>query len=669
MSLSTHPALEEARALFASGNAAGARERLYSGLPDPRCLSRLREHLLAERRNDEAAQLLRDASLDDTPDAWVNRAVHKHLEGDFEAAVLLCRHALAAEAAHAPAYNHLGRALHNMGRADEALNAFRAATAAMPSYAEAWHSLGHALRARGDFAGARSAFEQALGHCPGLDRARLDLGIVHQAMDEVDLALTQYRQLLDADPDHIDALLNSGLALQLVNDSAGARSCYRRVLELEPANQTALYYYGTLLNAELDTEAALDVLGRALAMDPRDPDVWFELAGAYEQSNRLEESAEAARKGLEAAPGHPGLLIQSATAARREGRLDEALAILDRLDPRRLPPRTALSYAYERGTVLDRLDRADAAMEAFSMGNHLAAQSLRQRHVDPEAFHRRIARMEQWLAAGAALPPRAPGSGQEGEGLCFLIGFPRSGTTLLDTMLDAHPQVNSIEEKQTLELVIDHLNDLPGGYPAVLPTLDEGRLRTLRILYLERISTLGAPLEPGRIVVDKLPLRLINAPLIQALFPAARLIFCKRHPCDVILSNFMQNYAVNEAFSNFLEFGGCVRTYAAVMSLWQKLDPVLDLRVHRIAYEDLVVDPQRSLSAVCGFLGIESTDAMMDPETRLAGRGRIGTNSYHQVAEDIYQRSSGRWQRYRSYFSPYLATLEPVVERHGYTLD
>lgn len=669
MSPPMHPALEEARALFALGNAAGARESLFGALPDPHCLARLRENLLAERRNADVVQLLQHATLDDTAEAWVNRAVAKHLEGDFEAAVLLCRHALAVDASHAQAYNHLGRALHNLGRAPEALDAFRSATAAMPAYAEAWHSLGQALRARGDFAGARSALEQALVHCPGLDRARLDLGIVHQAMDEVDQALVHYRRLLDADPDHVDALLNTGLALQLVDDTNGAKACYQHVLELEPRHQTALYYYGTLLNAELDTDAALDVLNRALALDPRDPDVWFELAGAYEQSNRMEESADAVRQGLEVAPGHPGLLIQAATTARREGRLDDALATLDQIDPRRLPHRPALSYAYERGTILDRLDRADAAMEAFSMANHLAARSLRQRHVDPEEFHRRVSRMQGWIAAGATLPPRAPDVDHEGEGLCFLVGFPRSGTTLLDTMLDAHPDVQSIEEQRTLELVVDHLNGLPGGYPAVLPTLDEGRLRALRSLYLDRIAALGAPLRSGGIVVDKLPLRLVNAPLMQALFPAARLVFSKRHPCDVILSNFMQHYAVNEAFSNFLEFNGCVRTYVAVMSLWQQMEPALDLRVHNIAYEDLVVDPQEVLSDVCGFLGVEPAPGMIDPQSRLAARGRIRTNSYHQVAESIYQRSSGRWERYRGYFAPHMETLEPVAQHLGYRLD
>src|SRR5690606_21103743 len=211
----------------------------------------------------------------------------------------------------------------------------------------------------------------------------------------------------------------------------------------DPQYPLAHFYLGCLLNERMDSERAGEHLRQALAGMPDDPDVLAELAGLSEQLSQLDESAGYVARGLAVAPGHSGLRLEAARLARRGKRLDEARAHLDALDPAALPVRQAQQYWFERALLLDRANEPGPALDALARGHALAAASPRRRSIDLEAFPRQLAAIEAWLAAGA--PGAAPQPGDPpapaAPRLTFLVGFPRSGTTLLDTMLDAHPEV------------------------------------------------------------------------------------------------------------------------------------------------------------------------------------------------------------------------------------
>jgi hypothetical protein len=235
-------------------------------------------------------------------------------------------------------------------------------------------------------------------------------------------------------------------------------------------------------------------------------------------------------------------------------------------------------------------------------------------------------------------------------------------------MLAAHPDVVSIDERPTLERVIDVLRTGKPGYPDVLESLDEARLTELRRLYRAEIERYLDG-RRARLIVDKLPLRFMHAGLIHRLFPDARILFALRHPCDAVLSNFMQAYAVNEASIHFDTLQGSAGMYVRTMSLWRRLEELVPLRLQYTRYEDLVADPQAEMAAVCGFLGIEPVAAMFDAAARLAGRAPVRSASYQQVAEPIHQRSAGRWVNYQAQLAPYLDHLRPLAAHYGYSLE
>lgn len=628
------------------------------------CADWLREYYIGERRNAEAARVIQARPKTGSLDDLIDQAIMHQLAGDPRSASELCRKALAHQPGNAIALNHLGRALFNAGVAEDARRAFETAVKAAPDYFQAWHNLGHVLRAQGDAAGAIQAYGKAIGLAPYYQSALLNLALVQMGQADNQTAAGHLRSLLQFNPNHAEALLNLGICHHIHREFPEALQAFERAAAAEPANPRIQRHLGNLHKEIQDSATAVACYRKALALTPADDDLWAELISTLELRSELDAAQQAVDEGLAQAPASANIAFESAKLQRRKGDAAGALATLEGLDPRRLHPRLLQSYHYEFATAADRMQRFDDAWQAFSRGNELAGTSIRARNTDRKALPAQIDAVRQWLSSGA--PASASGEGEDlGDDLCFLIGFPRSGTTLLDVMLDGHPQVLSIEEKPTLERAAFRLDRLPGHYPYAMKTLDAAGRAELRALYRQQLAALRRP--EHTLVIDKMPIRTIHAAFIHRLFPKARFLFAERHPCDVVLSNFMQNYAINEAMIHFSGIGSTVAIYDLVMRLWQRtLETLPALPVHAVRYETLLEDTEGTLRAACTFLGLPWRSGLQEHRETLAQRGSIKTNSYHQVAEALYQRSKYRWLNYQSHLQPHLPVLQYHIERMGY---
>ena len=665
-----NPALDEANQLIAAGRSADAAALLERFRADPGCAVRLRELHLGEQRRHEAMEVSRDLAAGRNPEAHVSRSVIALLQGDPERALTECTLALEADPKLATAHNHLARALHNAGQSLQAVSALRKAVELRNDYPEAWANLALVLRATGGLEEAIKAYRRALELAPGFVAAELNLGISLLLADQVDPALFCLESVLKREPHNLDALLNAGLALHQRGELGKAMRYFDHAIRLDENHPLAWLYRGALLHERNEAGQALEALRKAVALDPREIEAWVEIASIHEQAGRLEEAAAALEQARLIDPAHPAMQLELARLKRRQGQLEEALAVLKELARRSLPERLAQQYRFEAGIALDRAGQYDQAFAAYQQGNRLLARNVRRRDIDPRGFERECRRLEQWLQRGApgALPREEDPREDTGADLCFLVGFQRSGTTLLETMLAAHPDVISIDERPTLERVVDALRIVEPGYPDSMESLDGARLAALRRQYRAEAARYLEGREAA-LIVDKLPLRFMHAGLIHRLFPAARILFTLRHPCDTVLSNFMQAYAVNEASIHFDTLPGSAAMYVRTMSLWRRIEELLPLRLHYTRYEDLVADPQAEMASVCGFLGFEPVAAMFDAAARLAGRAPVRTASYQQVAEPIHQRSAGRWVNYRAQLAPCLDPLRPLAAHYGYSLE
>ena len=441
---------------------------------------------------------------------------------------------------------------------------------------------------------------------------------------------------------------------------AQAMAAIEAAVALDPDNGNLQLKFGVECGLVSRVEDAERAFRSALAIDPSMTDAYLGLAVQYEHTNREEEFAPlialAEANGLD----EGALAFMRAYEYRRAKQFEEALASLA-LVPPEIEPERAIHL---RGQILDRLGRTDEAFEAFLATNDLHVAS-------PTRPLERSAALRPKLGADldlltpewtASWPPVE--SGGEHPDPVFLVGFPRSGTTLLDTILMGHPDTVVLEEQPPL----NNCDKRIGGMAAI-PGLDAAEVAGLRRFYFDEVAKVAPkPLGSGRMLVDKSPLFLSKAVLIQRLFPNARFILALRHPCDVLLSCFMSNFRLNDAMSNFLRLEDAAQFYDLTFRHWERARELFSLNVHTIVYERLVENVEAEVRPLFDSLGLEWRDEALDHRATAKARGLITTASYAQVVEPIYKRAAGRWEKYRAHLEPVLPVLRPWVEKFGYAL-
>ncbi|MGH8105327.1 MAG: sulfotransferase [Arenimonas sp.] len=627
---------------------------------------RLRDYFVGERMNDAALSLIAKSRFSDPGIAHINDSVRKQLSGDIQGAIAACNNALRFNAEDASAYNQLGRVLFNAGHPPQSQSAFEKSLAIKPDFAEAWHNLGHVLRAQNKLEEAEKAYLRAVEIAPYYRSGLLNLGVVKFARGKNADALACFRQLLELEPQHVEAHINAGVGEHIIRNIEKAKYHYQQAIAIDPKNDTAMRHLATLFSDELDTESAIEYFRKSLVINPRLSDVWAELVELYERANRLDEAQQALTEASRILPNDANVLYVSAKLARRNSQIEQSVATFKKIDPRLLHPRFFQPYYFEFASTLDRAGEYELAFQTFEKANDLATRSIRAKQTDFAAFDRHMDAIEEWLSTGARVEPYEKHE-DLGEDLCFLLGFPRSGTTLLDVMLDGHPKTQTLEERATFEHIAFAIDKQNGGYPFGISQLSPTQREALRVQYRGYLEKEGIKADKGGVIVDKMPIRTIHAACMHRLFPRAKFLFALRHPCDVILSNYMQNFAANEAFVHFNTLAESTRVYERVMRIWKKSIDLMPMPVHFVRYEQLVSDTERTLQEVCRFLDLPWIESMSAHQNTLKDRGRIKTNSYHQVTEPVYLRSMNRWHHYRAQFEPHLAKIKPYADHFSYS--
>jgi tetratricopeptide (TPR) repeat protein len=508
------------------------------------------------------------------------------------------------------------------GRHADAARAYEKVVDAFPDDFESWNNLGNARAAAGDRDGAIPAFERAITLRPDLTRIYLNLSDVLAEAEYHEARQKVMREAVKIAPNDAEVQTELGLAEASMNEFGLAERAFREAIRLSVGFTPAYLELGVLL----------ENLNRVDAL------------------SALVDEAEA--RGLEEAE----LDFLRAWSLRRQGRFEEAFPLARKVPVSINPIRSAQLL----GEVADRLNDPDTAFAAFVRMNEA---SLASKPIPPGPSYR------EQVAADAALLSAEQVAGWttvEVEPVppppVFIIGFPRSGTTLLDTLLMNLPNLHVLEEMPVLRRVEAALGD-----KANLATLGSAEAQRLRSLYFESLEEI-APASPGRTVVDKFPLHMARMPIVHRIFPDSRVIMVERHPCDSLLSCFMSNFSLNYAMRSFTSLEEAARTYDAVFDAWTRATSLLPINVHRIRYERMVEDLEGEMRPLLDFLGLPWDPAVLDNRSSAGKREHISTASYSQVTEPIYRRSAGRWLRYRKQMEPVLPILAPWVDRMGYRI-
>ncbi|MCP4040692.1 MAG: sulfotransferase, partial [Gammaproteobacteria bacterium] len=362
------------------------------------------------------------------------------------------------------------------------------------------------------------------------------------------------------------------------------------------------------------------------------------------------------------------LHLAAAKCERRDGDLHQAVQRLHEIDCAAIEPDIAAMIQYELGLLYDRLEDSDNAFACFTEANRLQGEGLAGENGDQHQYLQVIDALREDITAKrvAVWDPYLADKGRSAP--VFLIGFPRSGTTLLDQVLDSHPRIRTLEEKPLVAELFRRVQDMPGGFLAALDRIGTEQVEQLREEYF-RLAVQYVELHPGEILVDKLPLNIPRIPLIWRIFPEAKFILALRHPADVCLSCFMHLFDPNEAMAGLSTLEDTVRMYTGVMGLWRHYSGILPLDYHVIKYEDVVADLESESRSLLDFIGVEWDEGVLNFHEHALGRGKIDTPSYYQVTQPVYRQAVYRWRRYRKQLEPVMEGLAPLVRDFGYGMD
>lgn len=579
--------------------------------------------------------------------------------GALDEAEALCRVPGPSGAAAAELMRIRAFILFQKDRPADAASCYEQVVVAQPDDHESWNNLGNMRREAGDPAGAVEALTRAAALKPDFVAIRRNLGGALAEAGRLEESLAAFDRAARLTPDDPAGLVELSKALNrlgLAREALVPLAAASRLAPGDAAIQVEIGLSHVGIDALPEAEAAYR---RAISLQPEFAPAYVQLAFLLESSNRSDELAALVEEARSAGVEDKELTFVRALDSRRRGRFEEALELADAA-PASTEPHRRLQLI---GEVRDRLGDADGAFAAFAEMNLVLAA----KPDDPRAAARRYRgelealialASDRWsggwpMAKNAAVTRPAP---------VFLVGFPRSGTTLLDTILMGHPNVTVVEEQPLLQPVLEAL----GGMDR-LAELKAGEIQKLRTLYFNALDR-HAPPVPDRLVIDKMPLDMVLAGLIHRLFPDARFIFVERHPVDVVLSCFITNFRLNEAMANFLDLEDSAHFYDLAMTHWQQCVSLFPLEVRPLRYEHMVADLEGTVRPLLDWLGLRWNPSMLDHRQAARERGYVSSASYAQVTEPIYGRAAGRWVRYRRHVEPVLPLLEPWVERLGYSL-
>ena len=470
-------------------------------------------------------------------------------------------------------------------------------------------------------------------------------------------------------PDDSMLLIGLGGRLIQLGRSDEAIRVFEAAIRVDPASAEAHFALGKTLANASDFEGARTNFERAIEFAPAYADARAALAALLARSGDADEARRQAERALADAPNHVEATIALAAVdvrtrafAQAETRLRAVL---------RAPQLDGFARAMAThllGDALDGQDRAAGACLSYVAANELFRQQASPDY--PAAARAYLENLGRLAVAFARAEPAdwrgAPSSPSETAAAVhvFLVGFPRSGTTLLENVLAAHPRVVTLEERPTLEAAETEFLETQDGLER-LAQIDAATAEHFRADYWRRVREDGVELE-CKVFIDKLPLNTTKLPVVAKLFPAARILFARRDPRDVVLSCFRRSFLPNVATYSMLSLKGAADLYAAVMRLADLYRTVLPLAVREVRYETFVEDFEAEARAICGFLGLEWDDALLAFAERAASR-LINTPSAAQVKRGVYRDGAGQWLRYREQLAPVAAILAPWIEPFGYT--
>ncbi len=596
-------------------------------------------------------QLCRSAR--DKPEPRLDLALVNRKLGDFSAAMENCRQALALAPGNALAHHLQGSIRHSTGDLDGAIASYQAAATLDPAYAETHYLLGNAFQTVGRLDDAAASYRRAIELKPGYLEAMGNLGATLLALHR----LAESEEVLAAvntrHPGHPQILCNLGDLYMLQEHFDMAIAHASKALEINPHFFDAHYLLGRIHRHRHDFDVALENFRKALEIRPGNENVAGSIAELLEIRGEFDAALRLLQPLLDKGSSNPLVLKAYSALSRHFGNERQAIHRLEQaLAEGRLDTSRQIRLHSELGKQYDHLHEYPAAFEHYSAANRL--ERVLNAHLlktAPLRFTGKAA-VQAWAERhGRDFWQGLPPSGNDSARPVFVVGMPRSGTTLAEQILSSHPAVYGAGELPDIDDIARALGSgKADSHPLqYLERLDTKELSAAAVRYLDTLALRSADAQR---VVDKMPTNFWHLGLIARLFPNGRVIHMQRDPRDVCLSIYFQRFGSSMTFTtDLVELADYYLAYTAIMDYWKS---VLDIPIMDVRYEELVARPEQVIRSMITFCGLEWDERCLSfHET---GRD-VHTPSYDQVRKPMYRQSAGRWKNYAAQLVPLARAL------------
>jgi len=634
-----------------------------------KALASFRRAIAAEPRNFEAHNAIAGILLAapdqlETAEAHISRALENNpkyvparnnlalllkARGRLEEAAGEARVAVAQAPAHTPALITLGALLLEMGETEEAEQILRDAVALAPEDASAHTNLGAAFIHRGAREEAEAEFERALELDPDNSESLNNLALIRKNQERLDEAAALLQRALAVKPD--DAALHVKLGRIFMAGGKGqpAITHYEQAIELDANYAEAYVYLGQAAHFLGRIDEAMRCGEAAVRLDPSSADGHLNLGVALQVCGRIEEAISHFRKAITLNGRHTGAYVNYAYARRVEEGDSYSDSLLAALAQRDWNDDERADLHYAAGKVESDRGSHETAFTHWAQGARLRRKAIKYAIADSRKIFASYQEIFDSPLLGRRLHQPVAGPTP-----IFIVGMPRSGTTLAEQILASHPQVTGLGELPHITDIahgFSEWSEAAGTFPAALAGLDESHWTRAAKLYMERIdSNEGKPY-----ISDKMPGNFQYLGFISLLFPNARIVHCRRSALDTCVSCFTTLFNVQEWSFDLSDIGAYYSLYLDLMAHWRR---VLPLPFYDIQYESVVADLPGEARRLLDFCGLDWHPDCL--EFHRSNRP-VFTHSSTQVRQPIYASSVGRWRRYEDQLQPLIDKLPPAA--------
>ena len=566
---------------------------------------------------------------------------------------------------HPDLSNALGIIYRALQKRTQALREYEKAIIIQPQNSTYLNNKANILREMGFFNEAIKTYKLALKFNPQNTRFWCNLAKVCNDSYKFQEAEIAAKSALKIDPSYVEALNNLGLAFENQNKLQQALKTYETALAINPNNAIVCNNIGKLYFKMNKIGTAVKYTKNSIAINPNLIEPYYNLCEIYDKTNKLDEFDKILNGVPFAIKKDPSIKLKQGQLNFRKKRYSRCVDLLNGIFTDNLSV-TKKSILYELlGKSFDHIGNYDTAFQNFSLMNKNSLITSKRSKIDANRYKKNLRELKKNFVKGLHYGSQTKTDVKTDFSPTFIIGFPRSGTTLLDTILRSHPNIEVMEELPLIDTLISTLKRPIN--PENIKKISSKELVELRKVYVSELERLHRPLPKEKMVIDKFPLNIIHVPLINIIFPNSKYILMIRHPNDCVLSCFMQNFELNEAMVNFLNLQNTAEMYSDVMELWSAYSERLDLDVKIIKYEELIGDLKTTSVKILDFLGLDWNENLLSFYKTGRGRKKIMTPSYNQVTEKLYNHAAYRWKNYKKNISKEISCLKPWLEYFSYS--